>query len=89
MKNKIVMILYFIIMVGCIPIFFSGLSNLYRFITTLNYYILSPFSFPLLVSLPLVYKSRKLFLGYILLFPLAWNIFFIFTFLMIIVTLVL
>lgn len=69
-----------IIIVSCIPIFFVGKSHVYGFLTALNCYVLSPFSLPTLILMPFVHKNKKLFFWYILLFPLGWNIFFIFYF---------
>lgn len=81
MKNMIIRILFIIIIVACIPILFVDTNHLYGLIATLNYYLLSPFSLPVLILMPLIFKNKKLFWGYILLFPLGWNIFFILYFL--------
>ena len=80
MKNKIFVISLILTIIACIPILFVGTSQLYGFLSELNYYILSPFCFPTLILMPWVYNNKKLYWWYILLFPLAWNIFFIYYF---------
>lgn len=76
MKSKLIPILYLIIIVACVPIIF-GEMILNGFISFLNGYFLSGFVLPILISMPMIFENKKLYWGYILLIPLAFNIFFI------------
>ncbi len=76
MKSKLIPILYLITIVACVPIIF-GEMILNGFISFLNGYFLSGFALPILISMPMIFENKKLYWGYILLTPLAFNIFFI------------
>ena len=80
MKNKIFTISIIFTILACIPIFFVEASPFYGVLAGINYYILSPFCFPTLILMPWIYNNKKLYWWYILLFPLGWNIFFLFYF---------
>lgn len=77
MKNKLKYILILLILIGSIPILPVLEENFYGFFAFLNFYGLSPFVLPLLISLPLIYKNRSFYFFYILLIPILYNNFFI------------
>lgn len=80
MKNKLKYLFILIILMGSIPILPVLEENLYGFFAFLNFYCLSSFALPLLISLPFIYKNKNFYFFYILLIPILYNNFFIFHF---------
>ena len=77
MKNKLKYILILIILIGSIPILPVLEDNFYGFFAFINFHGLSSFVFPLLISLPLIYKNRNFYFFYFFLIPVLYNNFFI------------
>ena len=77
MKNKLKYILILIILIGSIPILPVLEDNFYGFFAFINFYGLSSFVLPLLISLPLIYKNRNYYFFYFFLIPVLYNNFFI------------
>lgn len=77
MKNKLKYILILIILIGSIPILPVLENNFYGFFAFINFYGLSSFVLPLLISLPLIYKNKSFYFLYIFLIPILYNNFFI------------
>lgn len=77
MKNKLKYILISIILIGSIPILPVLEDNFYGFFAFINFYGLSSFVLPFLISLPLIYKNRSFYFFYFFLIPVLYNNFFI------------
>ncbi|WP_411355689.1 hypothetical protein [Peptoniphilus harei] len=77
MKNKLKYILILIILIGSIPILPVLEDNFYGFFAFINFYGLSSFVLPLLISLPLIYKNKNFYFFYVFLIPVLYNNFFI------------
>ena len=77
MKNKLKYLFILIILMASIPILPILEENFYGFFAFLNFYGLSSFALPILISLPLIYKNKNFYFLYILLIPILYNNFFI------------
>lgn len=77
MKNNLKYLFILIILMGSIPILPVLEENFYGFFAFLNFYGLSSFALPILISLPLIYKNKNFYFLYILLIPILYNNFFI------------
>ena len=58
-KNKLKYFLIFIIIIASIPILPVFEESFYGFFAFINFYGLSSFALPILISLPLIYKNKN------------------------------
>lgn len=77
MKSKTKFILILLILISSIPILFIPDQGFYALVTFLNFYILSPLCFPILIGLPFIFKNKNFYFLYVLLIPILYNLFFI------------
>ena len=77
MKDKLKYFIIILIVLGSIPILPVLEDNFYGFFAFINFYGLSSFVLPLLISLPLIYKNRNFYFFYFFLIPVLYNNFFI------------
>ena len=77
MKAKLKYFIVTLVILGSIPILPVLEDNFYGFFVFINFYGLSSFVLPLLISLPLIYKNKSFYFLYIFLIPILYNNFFI------------
>lgn len=77
MKDKLKYFIITLIVMGSVPILPVLEDNFYGFFAFINFYGLSSFVLPLLISLPLIYKNRSFYFFYVFLIPILYNNFFI------------
>jgi|GEM_PF-2961478 len=80
MKEKLKYFIIILIVLGSVPILPVLEENFYGFFAFINFYGLSSFVLPLLISLPLIYKNRNFYFFYVFLIPNLFNYFFYFYF---------
>lgn len=80
MKNKLKYFIIALIIMGSIPILPVFEDDFFGFFAFINFYGLSPFVLPLLISLPFIYKNKSFYFLYFFLIPILYNNFFIFYF---------
>lgn len=77
MKDKLKYFIITLIVLGSIPLLPILEENFYGFFAFINFYGLSSFVLPLLISLPLIYKNRSFYFLYLFLIPILYNNLFI------------
>ncbi|MDU2115732.1 MULTISPECIES: hypothetical protein [Peptoniphilus] len=64
MKNKLKYFIIALIIMGSIPILPVFEDDFFGFFAFINFYGLSPFVLPLLISLPFIYKNKSFYFLY-------------------------